>query len=46
MDVKIEEEWKEILKEEFEKLYFGQIVTFIKAEKAAGKIIYPPGGLF
>lgn len=46
MDVKIEEEWKEILKEEFRKPYFEQVVTFIKAEKAAGKIIYPPGALF
>lgn len=46
MDVKIEEEWKEILKDEFKKPYFIQIVTFIKAEKAAGKIIYPPGALF
>lgn len=46
MDVKIEEEWKEILKDEFKKPYFEQIVTFIKAEKSAGKIIYPPGGLF
>ncbi|MEO8109200.1 MAG: uracil-DNA glycosylase [Ginsengibacter sp.] len=45
MDVKIEEEWKEILKEEFIKSYFEQIVTFIKAEKAAGKIIYPSGAL-
>ncbi|MEO6638931.1 MAG: uracil-DNA glycosylase [Ginsengibacter sp.] len=46
MDVKIEEEWKEELKDEFKKPYFEQIVTFIKAEKSAGKIIYPPGALF
>ena len=46
MDVKIEASWKEILKEEFDKTYFQQIVTFIKTEKAAGKIIYPPGKLF
>ncbi|MEP7250776.1 MAG: uracil-DNA glycosylase [Ginsengibacter sp.] len=43
MDVKIEESWKKVLKDEFEKAYFQQIVTFIKTEKAAGKIIYPPG---
>ena len=43
MDVKMEPEWKEVLKEEFKKNYFEHIVTFIKAEKAAGKIIYPPG---
>ena len=46
MDVKIEESWKEVLKEEFDKSYFQQIVTFIKTEKAVGKIIYPPGQLF
>ena len=45
MDVKIEESWKEVLKDEFTKDYFFQIVTFIKTEKAAGKIIYPPGSL-
>jgi uracil-DNA glycosylase len=45
MDVKIEEGWKEVLKDEFTKDYFFQIVTFIKTEKAADKIIYPPGAL-
>ena len=45
MDVKIEESWKALLKDEFTKDYFFQIVTFIKTEKAAGKIIYPPGSL-
>ena len=45
MDVKIEETWKEVLKDEFTKDYFLQIATFIKTEKAAGKIIYPPGAL-
>jgi uracil-DNA glycosylase len=43
MDVKIEDSWKKVLKDEFTKEYFLQIVTFIKTEKAAGKIIYPPG---
>ena len=41
----MEESWKEVLKDEFTKDYFLQIVTFIKTEKAAGKIIYPPGPL-
>jgi uracil-DNA glycosylase len=45
MDVKIEEGWKKILKDEFEKPYFKQIIYFLKAEKSAGKIIYPPGQL-
>ncbi len=43
--VQIEESWKEILKDEFSKPYFQQIATFIKAEKALGKTIYPPGSL-
>jgi len=45
MDIQIEESWKEVLKEEFDKTYFQHIVTFLKAEKATGKIIYPPGSL-
>lgn len=45
MDVKIEESWKEVLKDEFDKPYFQHIISFLKAEKASGKIIYPPGPL-
>jgi uracil-DNA glycosylase len=45
VNVQIEESWKNILKEEFGKVYFQQIVTFLKAEKSAGRIIYPPGPL-
>ncbi|MEO6893779.1 MAG: uracil-DNA glycosylase [Ginsengibacter sp.] len=45
MDIQIEESWKEVLKEEFEKAYFQHIITFLKAEKATGKIIFPPGPL-
>lgn len=45
MDVKIEESWKEVLKDEFDKIYFQHIISFLKAEKASGKIIYPPGSL-
>ncbi len=45
MDVKIEDSWKRVLNEEFDKSYFQQIITFLKTEKAAGKIIYPPGQL-
>jgi uracil-DNA glycosylase len=43
MDVKIEPSWKNVLKDEFEKNYFYEIVTFLKTEKALGKTIYPPG---
>ncbi|MEO6851772.1 MAG: uracil-DNA glycosylase [Mucilaginibacter sp.] len=45
MDVKIEAGWKEVLKSEFTKPYFLEIVTFIKTEIFAGKTIYPPGPL-
>ena len=45
MDIQIEESWKKVLKDEFEKNYFQHIITFLKAEKALGKIIYPPGPL-
>lgn len=45
MEVQIEESWKKVLKEEFDKPYFQHIITFLKAEKALGKIIYPPGSL-
>jgi uracil-DNA glycosylase len=44
-DVKIENSWKALLQEEFNKSYFEQIVYFLKQEKQQGKIIYPPGSL-
>lgn len=44
MDVKIEESWKEALKEEFDKPYFAELVRTLHAEKAAGQKVYPPGG--
>ncbi|RYY65424.1 MAG: uracil-DNA glycosylase, partial [Chitinophagaceae bacterium] len=45
MEVQIHPSWKEVLKDEFTKPYFQQIVTFLRSEKAAGKTIYPPGSL-
>ncbi|MBQ7999517.1 MAG: uracil-DNA glycosylase [Bacteroidales bacterium] len=45
MDVKIQQEWKELLKEEFEKDYFKNIAGFLHKEKREGKTIYPPGSL-
>jgi uracil-DNA glycosylase len=45
MDVKIEESWKEILKQEFDKPYFQQIPLHLKTEKSQGKTIYPTGNL-
>ncbi len=43
MNVNIEPTWKEVLKDEFEKDYFVQLVRFLKQEKAIGKKIYPEG---
>jgi len=37
-----EDTWKEVLSEEKDKPYFKQILAHIEAERAAGKIIYPP----
>jgi len=45
MDVQIEQGWKDVLKGEFEKPYFQQLAAILKAEKKAGKTIYPPGQL-
>ena len=45
MDVKIEPTWKAALAGEFEKPYFASLVRFLHQEKAAGKVIYPPGSL-
>lgn len=44
MEVKIEESWKNKLKEEFEKDYFVKLTDFVKSEYAS-KIIYPPAKL-
>jgi uracil-DNA glycosylase len=40
MEVKIEESWKEVLKEEFEKDYFVKLTSFVRQEYK-GKTIYP-----
>lgn len=43
MDVQIETSWKEVLKNEFSKPYFLQIVAHLKTERATKAVIYPPG---
>ncbi len=43
MNVQIEPQWNEELKEEFKQPYFEKIVNFLKAEKKEGKTIYPAG---
>ena len=45
MEVQIEESWKEVLKDEFNKEYFQHITMLIKTETTLGKVIYPPGPL-
>lgn len=45
MEVQMEASWKKILQPEFTKAYFLELATFLKTEKNAGKIIYPPGPL-
>ena len=45
MDVKIDDSWKKVLKDEFNKPYFQQLTHHIKTEKSQKKIIYPPGPL-
>jgi uracil-DNA glycosylase len=45
VDIQIDNSWKTVLKQEFSKPYFLQIVTFLRTEKMAGKTIYPPGSL-
>lgn len=42
MNIKIEESWNQVLKEEFNKPYFQQLINFVKEEYAT-KTIFPPG---
>ncbi|MDQ3291642.1 MAG: uracil-DNA glycosylase [Bacteroidota bacterium] len=42
MNVKIEKSWQEELKQEFEKEYFKNLISFVKEEYAT-HTIYPPG---
>lgn len=43
--IKLEESWKEALRDEFEKPYMKALGDFLRQEKAAGKVIFPPGPL-
>lgn len=42
-NVKIEDSWKEVLRNEFGKAYFQQLKHFLVQEKQAGQTIFPPG---
>lgn len=43
MHVNIEDSWKLILKDEFEKPYFSDLVAYLREQKKLGKLIYPKG---
>ncbi|MEP7169175.1 MAG: uracil-DNA glycosylase [Bacteroidota bacterium] len=45
VEPKIEESWKSVMVEEFQKPYFSDLKKFILEEKSKGQIIYPPGKL-
>ena len=42
-EVRIAQDWKEVLNEEFSKPYFEELVEFVKSEYASGTV-YPAGG--
>ncbi|MBL7827928.1 MAG: uracil-DNA glycosylase [Saprospiraceae bacterium] len=44
-NVQIEESWKTVLAEEFQKPYFAAIKSFLVEAKKANKTVYPPGPL-
>nr|WP_232235601.1 uracil-DNA glycosylase [Pseudomonas luteola] len=41
----MEPQWKAALRDEFDAPYMKQLGEFLRSEKAAGKVIYPPGPL-
>lgn len=43
--IKLEPGWKAVLGEEFDQPYMQALGEFLRREKAAGKQIFPPGGL-
>jgi uracil-DNA glycosylase len=43
-NVQMEPSWKAVLRGEFSQPYFAELRAFLIAEKAAGKVIFPPGG--
>jgi len=45
MDVKIEDSWKEVLRNEFNKDYFVRLTEYIHKEISSGTTIYPKGSL-
>lgn len=46
MYVRIDESWKAVLADEFEKPYFGELVRFVKHAYGTGTVYPPPGKIF
>lgn len=44
-EIDLEESWKAVLKDEFEKPYMKQLGAFLRSEKLTGKVVYPKGSL-
>jgi uracil-DNA glycosylase len=42
-NIKLRDEWLRVLQGEFDQPYMQALSVFLRAERAAGKIIYPPG---
>ena len=45
-EIRLRSEWLSLLESEFEQPYMSQLSAFLRAEKSAGKTIYPPGRQF
>ena len=45
-EIRLRSEWLSLLESEFEQPYMAHLSAFLRAEKSAGKTIYPPGGQF
>ncbi|MHC5350748.1 uracil-DNA glycosylase [Metapseudomonas furukawaii] len=43
--IKLEASWKDALRDEFDKPYMAALGEFLRQEKAAGKVVFPPGPL-
>ncbi len=44
-NIQLEDSWLQALGDEFDQPYMRQLADFLRGEKAAGKQVYPPGGL-
>lgn len=45
LDPKLEESWKAVLADEFQKPYMHDLKAFLQQERKAGNVFYPPGPL-